>query len=39
MFCAAPVPDMGSCEGGLACTPPDSCNAGTCSLFSASQCH
>ena len=38
MFCVAPVADMGSCEGGLACAPPDTCNAGTCSLFTASQC-
>jgi hypothetical protein len=37
-FCVSPVADMGSCEGGLACTPPDTCNAGTCSLFTASQC-
>jgi hypothetical protein len=38
-FCASPIADMGACDGSVACTPPDTCNAGTCSLFTASQCH
>jgi hypothetical protein len=39
MFCVPPTADMGACDGSVACAPPDTCNAGTCSLFSASQCH
>lgn len=38
-FCSAPIADMGGCDGSVPCTPPDTCNAGTCSLFTASQCH
>lgn len=39
-FCTPPVSDMGACDAGaLPCAPPDTCNAGTCSLFTASQCH
>jgi hypothetical protein len=39
-FCQAPIADMMSCDAGdgIPCTPPDTCNAGTCSLFTASQC-
>lgn len=38
-FCAPPVADMGACDaGGTPCAPPDTCNSGTCSLFTASNC-
>lgn len=38
-FCAGPIADMMACDaGGIPCTPPDTCNAGTCSLFTASNC-
>lgn len=39
MFCVPPVADMGACDAGATpCAPPDTCNSGTCSLFTASQC-
>ncbi len=38
-FCTPPVADMQSCDAGsIPCAPPDTCNMGTCSLFTASQC-
>ncbi|HEX8794722.1 MAG TPA: hypothetical protein VF765_27435 [Polyangiaceae bacterium] len=39
-FCTPPIGDMMSCDAGsgIPCTPPDTCNMGTCSLFTASQC-
>jgi hypothetical protein len=38
-FCVPPIADGQSCDGGLGCTSPSTCNSGTCGTPNASLCH
>jgi hypothetical protein len=38
-MCVPPIQDGQSCDGGVNCMTPSTCNSGTCGLFLASQCH
>lgn len=38
-FCVPPIADGQPCDGGLGCTIPSTCNAGTCGTPNASLCH